>query len=66
MVQVPVGEVIRFFLGGKVPGLNMVVYGVIVVLVVLYMPKGAVGWWRQRRAAKTTARLAVSVEGELA
>ena len=60
MILVPVGEVIRFFLGGKVPGLNMVVYGVIVVLVVLYMPKGAVGWWRQRRAARTTARLGVA------
>lgn len=56
LVLVPIGEVIRFFLGGKVPGLNMVVYGVLVVLVVLYMPKGAVGWWRQRGTARKTVR----------
>ena len=50
LVLVPVGELIRYFLGAQVPGLNTVVYGVIVILVVLFMPKGAVGWWRERGA----------------
>ncbi len=51
LVLVPTGEIVRFFLGGEVPGLNTVIYGVLVVVVVLTMPKGAVGWWRDRRAA---------------
>ena len=56
LVLVPVGELIRYFLGAQVPGLNTVAYGVIVVLVVLFMPKGAVGWWRERRATRTSPR----------
>ena len=56
LVLVPVGELIRYFLGAQVPGLNTVAYGVIVVLVVLFMPKGAVGWWRERRATRTNPR----------
>ena len=59
LVLVPVGELIRFFLGAQVPGLNTAVYGVIVVLVVVFMPQGAVGWWRERRAALRSARAAV-------
>jgi branched-chain amino acid transport system permease protein len=58
LVLVPVGELIRFFLGAEVPGLNTAAYGVIVVLVVLFMPKGAVGWWRERRGARRSARVA--------
>jgi branched-chain amino acid transport system permease protein len=62
LVLVPVGELIRFFVGGKVPGLNMVVYGVLVVFVVLRMPKGAVGWWRERQAARRGGRRGVATE----
>jgi branched-chain amino acid transport system permease protein len=56
LVLVPLGELIRFFLGAQVPGLNIVVYGVIVVAVILFMPSGAVGWLRERRAARHSAR----------
>lgn len=57
LVLVPVGELIRFFLGAQVPGLNTVVYGVIVVVVILFMPHGAVGWFRERRAARRSVRM---------
>ena len=50
------GELVRYYLHAQVPGLNTVVCGVIVVLVVLFMPKGAVGWWRERGATRTSPR----------
>ncbi len=56
LVLVPVGELVRYYLGAQVPGLNTVVYGIIVVLVVLFMPKGAVAWWRERGATRTSPR----------
>ncbi len=38
---------------GQLPGLNMVIYGLVLVLIVMYMPKGLVGslagWLRARR-----------------
>jgi branched-chain amino acid transport system permease protein len=56
MVLLPLGELIRFFLGAQVPGLNIVVYGVIVVVVILSMPAGAVGWYRSRLASRHSVR----------
>jgi branched-chain amino acid transport system permease protein len=60
LVLVPVGELIRFFLGAQVPGLNTVVYGVIVVVVILFMPHGAVGWLREHRASRRSVRVGVA------
>jgi branched-chain amino acid transport system permease protein len=32
---------------GELPGLNLVVYGSILVLIVMFMPRGLAGLWRQ-------------------
>lgn len=41
---------------GQLPGLNMVIYGVVLVLIVMFLPRGLTGagqplvrWWRRRR-----------------
>jgi branched-chain amino acid transport system permease protein len=34
---------------GQLPGLNMVIYGVVLVLIVMFLPRGLAGVWRGRR-----------------
>jgi branched-chain amino acid transport system permease protein len=38
---------------GGVPGFNLILYGVIVILIVRYMPDGLIGGWRSGRALVT-------------
>ena len=42
------------------PGLDTVVYGVIVAVVILFMPHGAVKWFRERRAARRSVRVGLA------
>jgi branched-chain amino acid transport system permease protein len=55
----PIAEITRVMLAGKHTGMHMVIYGVILVLVMLFMPKGVLSaiermtaLWRQRRLAR--------------
>ena len=43
ILLVPVTELLSEYLGGALPGLHLFVYGIVMVLVVFYMPKGIYG-----------------------
>ena len=52
-ILVVLGETLAIKLGYKFAGMNHMIYGVIVVLVILFMPRGIVGWFRTRYPNKT-------------
>ena len=43
-VLVPLGEFIRDLLGGKTPGIHAMIYGIMVILIVILLPKGVMRW----------------------
>jgi branched-chain amino acid transport system permease protein len=47
MVLVPVAELTRAFWGGSLQGVHLIVYGVLLVLVILYWPQGIDPWVRR-------------------
>ncbi|MDN5926319.1 MAG: branched-chain amino acid ABC transporter permease [Hyphomicrobiales bacterium] len=53
LLLIPFGEVIRGHLGGVLPGLHTFIYGALIVIVILAMPRGLVptaqDWWQRRR-----------------
>lgn len=51
---VPLGEVTRIYLGGDLAGLHLVVYGVVIVIIMLFLPKGIISLfdrntWRRKK-----------------
>jgi branched-chain amino acid transport system permease protein len=71
-IMIPLGQLLRAFFGGFAPGLHLVIYGLCLIFILLYLPKGIVslfkkpvsfrpfGWFR-----KTTKKEAVSInEGD--
>lgn len=48
------------FLKLKIPYGHLVVYGVIIILVILFMPQGLYGLWRTRARARRIARITAS------
>jgi branched-chain amino acid transport system permease protein len=44
MILVPLGQAFLNMMGTKYAGLDLIIYGVIVVIVILFMPQGIVGW----------------------
>jgi branched-chain amino acid transport system permease protein len=62
MLLVPAGEWLRHSLGGSLPGVHLLVYGMLLVIVIRFAPDGLVGAlerarqaWRFRRGAKEAA-----------
>lgn len=60
LILLPVGEVLRGQFGGALPGLHYFIYGLVVIVVVRFAPRGvlptiAAGWsnFRARRADRT-------------
>jgi branched-chain amino acid transport system permease protein len=51
MIFVPVTIALRAALGTAVPGLHMIIYGSILILILLYMPKGVYGTLKEMRQA---------------
>jgi branched-chain amino acid transport system permease protein len=54
----PAGEITRATLGGKFPGLHLVIYGLVLILAMLFLPKGLIQPLRRllgRKAAAPTA-----------
>jgi branched-chain amino acid transport system permease protein len=53
-------EVLRYFFGNKYPALDTTIYGAMLVLFIIFMPKGILGAldaaWRRLRPAKAAAR----------
>ena len=48
LVEWPVSALRNLF--GQLPGLNLVIYGVVLVLIVMFMPRGLAGLWSSLRA----------------
>lgn len=42
MVLQPISEIVRLYFGESLPGLHLVIYGTILILIVLYMPEGII------------------------
>lgn len=51
-IFVPITIALRSHLGTTAPGLHMIIYGVILVLTVLYMPQGITGMFKARSARR--------------
>ena len=48
VVLIPISEQIRTTLSGGVAGGHLVVYGLVIILVMLFIPQGLVGWIAER------------------
>jgi len=46
----PLNELLRGWLGGSFQGLNFIIFGLILILVVTFMPNGLVGFYRTNKA----------------
>lgn len=67
LVLHPVGEMVRATLGGHVLGLHLIIYGVVLMLAVLYFPKGIIAplqrWLTPAPKTTVTAVKPKGVEG---
>ena len=55
VLVIPVSELLRTSLGDKLSGLNLFVYGILLIVMIIYLPKGIIsipGIVRRRRTAK--------------
>jgi branched-chain amino acid transport system permease protein len=52
LVLTPLSEVTRSLIRGR-PGIDVMIYGLILVLVVTFLPRGLVGAWERLRPART-------------
>jgi branched-chain amino acid transport system permease protein len=50
-VLTPLQELLRSWLGGGFAGLYLVIYGIILILVVIFMPQGILGLFKRKEAA---------------
>ncbi|MBT2730174.1 branched-chain amino acid ABC transporter permease [Bacillus sp. ISL-75] len=46
-IMIPLGQLLRAFFGGIAPGLHLVIYGLCLVLILLYLPKGLVSLFKK-------------------
>jgi len=53
-VLTPLQELLRSWLGGGFAGLYLVIYGIILVLVVIFMPQGILGLFKRSESEKET------------
>lgn len=51
----PAGEITRATMGGKFPGLHLVIYGLVLILAMLFLPKGLIQPLRRLLGRKPTA-----------
>jgi branched-chain amino acid transport system permease protein len=47
-ILVPLSEFLRDMLG-NIPGVNLIVYALILILVIRFQPVGIMGWWHKRK-----------------
>ncbi len=52
VIFIPITIALRAWLGTSIPGLYMIIYGVILVAIMLYMPDGIYGTLKKRRASR--------------
>ena len=41
---------------GQLPGINMVVYGAVLIVIVMFLPRGVAGWWQRSQSKSGSAR----------
>lgn len=66
LIIVPLSQWLNSALGSILPGSNLVVYALILIIVVMYRPAGILGWLKQRQQKKRIAAERVALEGETA
>ena len=49
MIIVPLSEWLNGWLGSMFPGLNLLIYSLILIIVVLFRPSGILGWFKERQ-----------------
>lgn len=64
LIIVPLSQWLNSALGSVLPGSNLVVYALILIVVVMYKPTGILGWLKQRQQKKRIAAERVVLEGE--
>ena len=47
LILYPVSEVIRSSIGSSLPGLSLVIYGLVLMLVIYFMPQGIIGYLKK-------------------
>ena len=52
LIIVPLSQYLNSTLGSQLPGSNLVVYSIILIIVVLFQPSGLFGWWNSRQQKK--------------
>lgn len=52
-VLAPLQEILRAWLGGKAQGLHLVIYGLLIIAAVKFLPNGIVAWVRRFAAGRT-------------
>jgi len=57
LVLVPIAELARSWLGGSFAGAHLLLYGTVMVIVMLFMPKGIMGLIQKSRARLANRRL---------
>lgn len=55
LIIVPLSQYLNSLLGSQLPGSNLVVYALILILVVLFRPSGLLGWFKERQQKKKIA-----------
>lgn len=63
LLVIPVEELANDILSGKAPGLSQLVYGLVLIAVILWRPRGLVTFFTARRSAKARAPAAASTTG---
>jgi branched-chain amino acid transport system permease protein len=66
LLVIPVEELANDFLSGKAPGLSQLAYGVILILVILWRPRGLVTVFDLRAWRRTSSRAVCSVNATAA
>ena len=55
VIIVPLSQWLSSTLGSKFPGLNLLIYAMILIVVVLFRPAGILGWFKERQQKKLIA-----------
>lgn len=56
VIIVPLSQYLSSTLGSKFPGLNLMIYAAILVVVVLFRPAGILGWFKDRQQKRLIAQ----------
>ncbi len=65
LIIVPLSQFLNSLLGSKLPGSNLVVYSLILIVVVLFRPAGLLGWFKERGQKKRIAAEKEMLEPEM-